>query len=54
MKVKVLKTFRDKDDYSKVYNANSVVDLPAKRVAELKELSLVAEVRVKNQTIREQ
>lgn len=45
MKAKVLKEFRDKDNFAKVYAQDSVIDLPAERVKELKALSLVAEIR---------
>lgn len=45
MKVKVLKEFRDKDNFAQVYAQDSVIDLPAERAKELKALSLVAEIR---------
>lgn len=45
MKARVLKEFRDKDNFAKVYAQDSVIDLPAERVKELKALSLVAEIR---------
>lgn len=48
MKAKVLKEFRDKYDFAKVYAQGSVIDLPAERIKELKALNIVAEVREKN------
>lgn len=48
MKVKVIKEFHDKDNFAKVYEVNSLIDLPAERVQELKSLSLVVETRDRN------
>lgn len=45
MKARVLKAFRDKSDFSKVYDQGSVLDLPPERVRYLKELGLVEELR---------
>lgn len=41
MKVKVLKEFHDKHNFAKVYEVDSIIDLPAERVAELKALGVV-------------
>jgi hypothetical protein len=45
MKAKIVIEFHDKDDYRKVYQADSVVDFSADRFRELKALGLVVEVR---------
>lgn len=41
MKVKVLKEFHDKHNFAKVYEVDSIIDLPAERVTELKALGIV-------------
>lgn len=41
MKVKVLKEFHDKHNFAKVYEVDSIIDLPAERVVELKALGIV-------------
>ena len=48
MKVRVIKDFHDKDNFAKVYGADTIIDLPAERVKELKALDLVVEIREKN------
>jgi hypothetical protein len=45
MKVRVLIEFRDKDDYAKVYAANSVVEFDKDRSRELLALGLVEELK---------
>lgn len=45
MKVRVLIEFRDKDDYAKIYTANSVVEFDKDRSRELLALGLVEEVK---------
>lgn len=41
MKARVLKEFRDRDDFSKVYRAGDVVDFEASRVNELSKRQLL-------------
>ena len=48
MRVRIIKSFRDRDNFAKVYDVDSIVDLPAERARELKALKLVAEIRDKN------
>ena len=48
MKVKVIKEFHDKNNFAKVYEVDSLLDLPAGRAQELKSLNIVVEVRDKN------
>lgn len=48
MKARIVKEFRDKDNFAKVYEADAIVDLPAERVRELKSLGLVIEIRDRN------
>lgn len=50
MKAKVLKEFRDKNNFAKVYEQDSIIDLPAERVAELKALGIVDGIREKKTT----
>lgn len=45
MKAKVLKEFRDKADFSKVYTRDSIIELTRERYQELKTLGLVEEIR---------
>ena len=45
MKVRVLIEFRDKDDYAKVYAANSVGEFDKDRSRELLALGLVEELK---------
>lgn len=47
MKVKILREFRDKDNYRKVYKVDDIVEFSADRFRELKALGLVAEVHQK-------
>lgn len=44
MKVKVVNEFRDKDNFSRLYVAGSIVDFEESRVDSLKELGLVEDV----------
>lgn len=48
MKARVLKEFRDKDNFAKVYEAGAIIDLSAERIRDLKGLGLVAEIRERN------
>lgn len=48
MKVRVIKEFHDKDNFAKVYEVNTIIDLPAERAQELKTLGIVVEVRDRN------
>jgi hypothetical protein len=50
MKAKVLKEFRDKNNFAQVYELDSIIDLPAERVKELKALGIVDEIREKKTT----
>lgn len=45
MRVKVLKTFHDKDNFAKVYAAGDVAEFDASRFAVLQSLGLVEGVR---------
>lgn len=45
MKARVLKEFRDKADFSKVYAEDSILELTRERYQELKALGLVEEIR---------
>lgn len=47
MKVKVVKEFRDKDNFAKVHTAGQVLEVSLARGAILKSLGLVAEIREK-------
>lgn len=48
MKVKVVKEFHDKHNFAKVYGVDTIIDLSAERVQELKALDIVVEIRDKN------
>lgn len=50
MKAKILKEFRDKDDFSKVYKVGDTVDLSRDRFKHLQSLGLVSEVRERVKT----
>lgn len=45
MKVRILKDFRDKDDFAKLYEAGSIVEFTRERYQGLKALGLAEEVR---------
>lgn len=45
MKAKVLKEFRDKNDYSKIYKTDDIIEISKDRYLELKAKELVEEVR---------
>lgn len=45
MKVKVLIRFHDKNDFTKVYEVDEVVEFEAERVSELLKLSLIEELK---------
>lgn len=47
MKVKVVKEFRDKDNFAKVYTTDLVLEVSPERGAILKSLGLVVEIREK-------
>ena len=47
MKGKVLKEFRDKDNFAKVYEQGCIIDLPAERFKGLKALGLITEEKEK-------
>lgn len=50
MKARIIKDFHDKDNFAKVYEVDTIIDLPAERVRELKSLGLVVEIREKNKS----
>lgn len=50
MKAQVIREFRDKDDFAKVYEVNSIIDLPAERIKDLIGLELVVEIEVNQKT----
>lgn len=50
MKARVLKQFRDKDDFSKVYKVGDTIDLSRDRFKYLQALGLVVEIREKTKT----
>lgn len=45
MKVKVIRTFRDKDNFDLIYNVGEILDLDDDRARELIELNLVEKPR---------
>lgn len=45
MKVRVLKEFRDRDNFALVYGVDSIIDLDAERIKGLVALGLVEEIR---------
>lgn len=45
MKVKVIRTFRDKDNFDLIYNVGEILDLDDERAKELIELNLVKKPR---------
>lgn len=45
MKVRILKDFRDKDDFAKLYEAGIIVEFSRERYQGLKALGLAEEVR---------
>lgn len=45
MKVKVIRTFRDKDNFDLIYNVGEILDLDDERSKELIELNLVEKPR---------
>lgn len=45
MKVKVIRTFRDKDNFDLIYNVGEILDLDDERAKELIELNLVEKPR---------
>lgn len=45
MKVKVIRTFRDKDNFDLIYNVGEILDLDDERAKELIELNLVEKAR---------
>lgn len=45
MKVKVIRTFRDKDNFDLIYNVGETLDLDDERAKELIELNLVEKPR---------
>lgn len=45
MKVKVIRTFRDKDNFDLIYNVGEILDLDDDRARELIELNLVKKPR---------
>lgn len=48
MKVKVVKEFRDKDNFAKVYTPGDVLEVSPERKNHLKSLGLVVEIRERN------
>lgn len=47
MKVKVVKEFRDKDNFAKVYTAGMILEVSRERKDVLESLGLVVEIREK-------
>ena len=48
MKVKVVKEFRDKDNFAKVYTEGMILEVSPERKNLLKSLGLVVEIRERN------